>query len=79
MQHDSLKQIPQMAKITLPTNFIDWSTKQQYETSNVQSKNPLLVDEPYYVIIRIEEAKPRHLGGNLNFFYLYFSYFPYFN
>lgn len=73
MQHDFLKQMPRMSEITLPTNFIDWSTKQLNIPSNFDSKNhgnsasrrvwpTLLVDEPHYVIIRSDEAKPRDLG-----------------
>lgn len=70
-----------MAEITLPTNFIDWSTKQLNIPSNGHSKNhgnstdrrkwpPLLLDdEPHYVIIR----------SDAHFVSLHFSstYFPF--
>lgn len=86
MQHDFLKQIPRMAKITLPTNFIDWSTNQLNIPSNVHSKNhgnsagrrewpSLLIDEPHYVIIRSDEAKPRHLGIIFTLNCVFFAHF----
>lgn len=72
MQSDFLKQIPRMAEITLPTSFIDWKSKQINLPTNFRPKNhgnsagrrewPLLVDEPHYVIIHSDEAKPQHLG-----------------
>lgn len=72
MQSDFLKKVPRMAEITLPTNFIDWKSKQLNLPSNVRLQNqgnsagqrewPLLVDEPHYLIIRSDETKPRHLG-----------------
>lgn len=61
-----------MAEITLPTNFLDWKSKQLNLPSSVGFKKhgnsagrrewPLLVDEPNYVIVRNDEAIPRLLG-----------------
>lgn len=61
-----------MAEITLPTNYLDWKTKQlslplnmrgaQITNSPGRSDRAFTADEPNYVLIRSDDANPRHLG-----------------
>ena len=72
MQNDFLKQIPRMAEITLPTHYLDWKSKQLSlpNIKGAQLTNPpgrrdhgfSSAEEPNYVLVRSDDANPRHLG-----------------
>ncbi|XP_031636645.1 uncharacterized protein LOC116349381 isoform X2 [Contarinia nasturtii] len=77
VQNDFLKQIPRMAEITLPTNYLDWKSKQLSLPLNIRgaqiTKPPgrrdrgITADEPtpHYVLVRSDDANPRHLGSDI--------------
>lgn len=77
MQHDFLKQIPRMADITLPSETIDWKSKQLHIPANSDIWNNmnlsgrreqfLSAEEPHYIILRSDGETPQHLGINLMF------------
>lgn len=72
VQNDFLKQIPRMAEITVPTNYLDWKSKQlslPINVKSVQLTNSLgrrdrsfTTDEPHYVLVRSDDTSPRHMG-----------------
>lgn len=61
-----------MAEITVPTNYLDWKSKQlnfPINVNGVQLTNvpgrrdrSFAADEPNYVLVRGEDASPHHLG-----------------
>lgn len=72
MQNDFLRQIPRMAEVTLPTNYLDWKSKQLSlpNIKGAQLTSPpgrrdhgfTGAEEPHYVLVRSDDADPRHLG-----------------
>lgn len=72
VQNDFLKQIPRMAEITVPTNYLDWKSKQLNLPTDVginknvnlsgRREGPLYAEEPNYVLLRTDELHPRHMG-----------------
>lgn len=75
VQNDFLKQIPRMAEITLPTNYVDWKSKQLSLPINIKGAQITSppgrrdrgfsgVEEPHYVLVRGDGggAEQRHLG-----------------
>lgn len=72
-QKDVLRQIPRMTEITLPTNYIDWKSKQLNlpgDTSIKTARNspnhrewPKQTEDPRYVLVRSEEPNTRQLGN----------------
>lgn len=67
-----------MAEITLPTNYLDWKSKQlslPLSVRGAQITNPpgrrdrsFTADEPNYVLLRSDDSNPRHLGITCQFF-----------
>lgn len=72
VKKDFLKQIPRMAEITVPSDFLDWKSKELnlpanqnlYNRMNLSGKLelPTVVNEPHYVLIRSDGENPQHLG-----------------
>lgn len=72
MQNDFLKQIPRMAEITVPTNYLDWKSKQLNLPMNIKGvqltnmpgrrDRSFTAEEPHYVLVRSDDTYPRHLG-----------------
>lgn len=70
IQNDFLKQIPRMAEITLPTNYLDWKSKQLSlpnikgaQLTNTRRDHGFSgAEEPNYVLVRSDDDDPRHLG-----------------
>lgn len=72
-QKDLLRQIPRMTEISLPTNYIDWKSKQlnlPADTSIKTARNtpnhrewPNSHEDPRYMLVRSEEPKTRNLGN----------------
>lgn len=69
MRQNVLERLPQMAEITLPTNYINWkskqlilppSTKQEHEWPATPPR------EPHYVLLRSDETTPQRLGKNVS-------------
>lgn len=76
VQNEFLKQIPRMAEITLPTNYLDWKSKQMTSALNAKgvTNTPMpgrrdlssATEEPRYMLIRSEDSSPRHMGITLH-------------
>lgn len=74
VQHDFLKQIPRMAEITLPSNYLDWKSKELnlppdsniWNSVNLSGRRelPLTAEEPHYILLRSDGDTPQHLGIN---------------
>lgn len=70
VQNKFLKQIPRLADITLPTNYLDWKSKQLSLPLNLKDvaratgrhDRGFAADEPQYLLIRSDEENPSHLG-----------------
>ncbi|XP_055304729.1 uncharacterized protein LOC129569660 isoform X3 [Sitodiplosis mosellana] len=73
VQNKFLKQIPRMAEITLPTNYLDWKSKQLSLPVNVKGAQITSppgrrdrgftgAEEPHYMLVRSDDTDPRHLG-----------------
>lgn len=67
-----------MAEITLPTNYLDWKSKQLSLPFNIKGAQIVNspgrrdrgfagVEEPNYVLVRSDDANPRHLGITCHF------------
>lgn len=74
MQNDFLKKFPRMAEITVPTNYLDWKSKQLSLPFDIKGLNgrrdqAFAAEEPHYLLVRSDDANPRHLGIT--------QYFPY--
>lgn len=65
MRQNVLDRIPQMGEITLPTNYLDWNSKQlnlpppTKERNEWPSTSPR---HPHYVLVRSDDANPQRLG-----------------
>ncbi|XP_055304728.1 uncharacterized protein LOC129569660 isoform X2 [Sitodiplosis mosellana] len=73
VQNKFLKQIPRMAEITLPTNYLDWKSKQLSLPVNVKGAQITSppgrrdrgftgAEEPHYMLVRSDDTDPRHLA-----------------
>lgn len=61
-----------MAEITLPTNYLDWKSRQlnlPFNVKGAQINRPLgrrdrefTADEPHYVLIRSDDTNAHNLG-----------------
>lgn len=77
VQNEFLRQIPRMAEITVPTNYLDWKSKQlslpinvrgaQITNSPGRRDRSFTAEEPNYVLVRGDDANP-HLGITWQFF-----------
>lgn len=74
MQNELMKQIPHMAQVTIPTNYLDWKSKQltlplkSAANSVGRRDRAFTADEPNYVLVRSDDPNPRHLGITHHFF-----------
>lgn len=79
MRQNVLDRIPQMAEITVPTNYIDWKSRQLNLPSNTKEQNQWPANsprEPHYVLVRSDEAVPQRLGElMMTFLCFLFSFF----
>lgn len=79
MQNEFFKQIPHMAQVTLPTNYLDWKSKQlsvplKSATNSLGRRDrSFAADEPHYVLVRSDNTNPRHMGITHHFFIWFLS------
>lgn len=54
-----------MAEVTLPTNYLDWKSKQMSTPLNGapnQREPNFAAEEPHYLLVRSDQSSPRHMG-----------------
>lgn len=71
VQNEFLKQIPQLADLSAPTNHLDWKSKQISAPPNAKDVTKLAgrrdgsfgaANVPHYMLVRNADQNQRHMG-----------------